>query len=321
MKKIKLFISAFMTGIMICGCGNGSDMHTEETSDVYEQMESAEPEDHYGASKNIFLVRHNDDNTYDYGPILGTFSISEDNSLIAYGTTIECSWMDDSAIVPCVLMVFVNDTPIMFSMNDGKSGYKSEVDIINNQETKIHICLDDESLKCADKDGELLIMSIPMPDNTVWDDKSILIAGDDLTFTKEVYNNLSMTGNNDVLKTEMNHMKSVKSVIGRDLWEITRYTGHIRDFILKGIDGKYYYVGDYRNDQELTTYFMLDGNFIETENGFYSIKWDGNDGYSVCELEVPEMDEGTHILLAVTIVNEEDSFSAYRSEGTIIEKE
>lgn len=321
MKKTKLFISVFMAGIMLCGCGNSYDMHTEESSDVYEQMESAEPEEHYGTNKNIFLVRHNDDDTYDYGPILDTYSISEDTREIAYETKLIISWLNEDAIIPSRLMVFVNDIPIMFSVNDEKSDYKSEVDIINNQETKIRICLDDESLKCADKNGELLIMSIPMPDNTVWDDKSILIAADELTFTKKVYNNLSMTGNNEASKTEMNHMKSVKSIIGRDLWEITRYTGHITDFILKGIDGKYYYVGDYRNDRELTTYFMLDGNFIETENGFYSIKWDGNDEYSVYELEVPEMDEGTHILLAVTIVNEEDSFSAYRSEGTIIEKE
>ena len=66
---------------------------------------------------------------------------------------------------------------------------------------------------------------------------------------------------------------------------------------------------------------MGDTDFMKNPKLFYSIKWDGNDGYSVCELEVPEMDEGTHIMLAVTIVNEEDSFSAYRSEGTIIEKE
>lgn len=322
MRKISVFISTLLIITMLCGCGSNSDKAKETISEIYEQTESVKPQAHYGISKNVYMVRHNEDDTYDYSPILGNnVSISEDDSVIAYGTTIECSWMDDSAIIPCRLMIFVDGVPIKFGLEYGKSDYYSEVEIANNKNSITRLYLDEESLKKVNSKIDLEIMCIPMADNTEWNNENIMMACDNLIHTRETCNDFSESEIENKTKTEMSHMKSVKSIIGRDLWEITRYTGHIRDFILQGIDGKYYYVGDYRNDRELTTYFMLDGNFIETDNGFYSIKWDGNDEYSVCELELPEMDEGTHILLAVTIVNEEDSFSAYRSEGTIIEKE
>ena len=159
---------------MLCGCGSNSDKAKETISEIYEQTESVKPQAHYGISKNVYMVRHNEDDTYDYSPILGNVSISEDDSVIAYGTTIECSWMDDSAIIPCRLMIFVDGVPIKFGLEYGKSDYYSEVEIANNKNSITRLYLDEESLKKVNSKIDLEIMCIPMADNTEWNNENIV---------------------------------------------------------------------------------------------------------------------------------------------------
>lgn len=311
---------------MLCGCGNSvveentdietdSEMNLQTTADG----QSNEEPDLY-IHINILEPRMNEDNTYEYGLIGGTEYTISDNSLdFALEYVLENDYLDNKVSVPYLIAAFIDDIPIKFRLDSEEYVLTSEVSLLNNETSYIHISLCPESLEIVNKKGKLVIACIPMMNNTVWDNESIMMAGLGNSCSKKISNEFSTVddGNNQI--SEMTHMKSVKEIVGQELWEITKHTGQIRDFVLKGMAGNYYYIGDYQENMQLTTYFLLDGKFIESEEGCLSLRWNGYNGYSAHEIELPEMTPGRHIVSAITVVRNDNSIDVFRSEGTIIE--
>lgn len=321
-KKIYTIILTVLIALSLCGCGNSysQTIDNQSTVEMNTDIEDNEPE--FEIMTNMKKVKINEDNTCDFGFLVGTYSITEENRELAYEYTIDCNWKDSNEEITCLLMVLLDDIPVKFCLSENNNNeykYEAEIAVTNHKMSRTRFMLDIDSMKNISRDTELSVLCIPMYNNMEWNPTTIIAAGCNLLYSKEVVNKLSLTESNTKQKTEINKMKSVVGLLGKNLDSMSRYTGLMRDFIYKGLDGKYYYIGNYKYDNELTTFFLMDGQFIETEAGIYSINWSGCNDYSVYCLDLPRVDGGEHALMAVTVVRNEGDVNAFRSELTLYE--
>lgn len=93
----------------------------------------------------------------------------------------------------------------------------------------------------------------------------------------------------------------VENMYGKHIWEISKYDGGIRDYIIQKDDGKIYYMADYM-DGEFVAFLFCDGKLFNGFDGEYYLKWsEDSQSYLHKEIDVSSLDVGNHIFYVVTV--------------------
>lgn len=214
--------------------------------------------------------------------------------------------------IEVLCMMLVDGIPVPFSVDGGDKKVTNPVDIINGTGKKITVEFYPFGIDEQYKD--LIFIGVPFysaDETKSMDDNTVLYC------KKQIR---SLAGKTDALEksasTDFTVTDSTMEMYGKELYDISKYNGGLRDYILKDINGNWYYMGDYK-ESEGYTYILDNGEIADVFSGASYLRWKSDDGRFVnAGINIGDPEGETHHIFAITVRSDEvvlarKSFNVY----------
>lgn len=233
---------------------------------------------------------------YKYGRFLGediTYRSKDTNLAVSLSLDMGKSDYKDISML-CIMLL--DGQLIPFSMSDENKQLVNYITQENGREVKYHLDFTPYGIN-MEEEKELIFAAIPFYDN----EKVEIYENGVLYHSKKIISESEEISRDEYKEGAGYLFDEVENMYGKPIWEISEYNGEISDYIIQKDDGKIYYMADYM-DGEFVTFLFCDGKLFSGFDGEYYLKWNENSqSYLNKEIDVSSLDEGKHILFAVTV--------------------
>ena len=309
MKKIMLGIIITMS--LLCGCDNEkdnviNDKETTSESETESQDSNIDVNRGIGTFLNIYkITRDEATGEIKYSYFLDDY-ISYDGNKIELGIAMYIDPVSNKYdTVKAMSMMVVDDQLVPFTIDDSEEKLVHNITLENAKEARKLISFSPNNLEKGEEQ-EWAIILVPLLEeyNHVPDEAMAAFYHKKITSTVEKTN----TVDKDYFDKDYFY-DTTKNVYDKELYEICKYNGAVRDYILLGKDNKWYYTSDQHVGGKVVTLLFCDGELYDGFNGKYSLLIDKTmDGQQVHkEIDTLKLTSGKHEIFAVILTYDENN--------------
>lgn len=218
-------------------------------------------------------------------------------------------FLDDSyEEIPVLLMVFLDDHLIPFSLAGKEEALLHELSLENNKDC--HTYIEFVPVGASDiEEKSLSVIAVPFYDKP----ETSISENDILKYTVGIISeNGSLEEESGGLSDDY-FIADMTTVYQKELHEISKYNKIVADYLLFDAEGSFCYSGDYLAG-EYVTFLFCDGKLYPGFNGESYFLWEKEDDNFVHhKIDLEDLEKGKHIFFTITFERNTDKCRAKKS--------
>ena len=306
----KVVISIIVAMLLLCGCDKGQEKIDDiketipETTSEIGGGHNVDPNGGIMVYQNIYKVKREENGDIKCSSFLGD-DINYDGNKIELAIDMSItSGKDLSGMMEAMVLMVVDEQLIPFCVEGSKEAIVHKVELENTVTLRKLISFSVNNIEKGEE-KEWAVLLVPLleeyahvPDEAVVGlcDK-MLVSSVDGTDTSE--NELCEQGY---------FYDTVENLYGKSLFEICQYNGAVKDFILQGKDGKWYYTLDSRYSETLVVMLFCDGELYDGFKGKSSLYIENTveQQQMHMEIDISRLAAGEHEMMALVLEYDEE---------------
>ena len=269
----KLIIVILVAMLLLCGCdkepektNNSTEIVPETTSEI-SGGHNVDPNMGIIVYQLLYKVKHEENGDIKYSAFIED-NINYDGNKIELALDMSItSGKYLSGMMEAMVLMVVDNQLIPFSVEGSEEAIVNKVELENTVTARKLISFSIDNLNNGDE-KEWAVLLVPLLEEYAHIPDEVMVG----------YCHRNLVSSVDGTDKDENELCSegyfydtVENIYGKTLFEICQYNGVVKDFILQGTDGKWYYTLDSRSTENLVVMLFCDGELYDGFNGKSSL--------------------------------------------------
>ena len=262
----KLVIGILIAMLSLCGCDkepekiNNNTETVPETTSQISGGHNVDPNMGIMVYQKLYKVKKEENGDIKCGSFIED-NINYDGNKIELAIDMSVtSGKDLSGMMEAMVLMVVDKQLIPFSVEGSKEAIIHKVELENTVTARKFISFSVDSINTGEE-KEWAVLLVPLLEEYAHVPDEVVVGVCD----RNLVSSVAGTDAEMELCDKGYFYDAVENLYGKSLFEICQYNGVVKDFILQGEDGKWYYTLDSRSTDTLVVMLFCDG---ELYNGF-----------------------------------------------------